>query len=186
MSSAKWRQFHIGLNVLIRVIQFFLENVHTALLYFLLWLYNELLLVHVSTLVHVICSWFCSWMMTSANGTIFRVAGPLCGESTRHRWIPLTKASNAELWCFLWSAPEQTAEQTVDMRMIRDAMSLIMTSLIVMIVFFIHVLAVLEINDWYAHIVQLSCSPSWNSTQNISPIHWKMRNLLRAPKFASP
>ena len=22
------------------------------------------------------------------------------------RWIPLTKASDAELWCFLWSAPE--------------------------------------------------------------------------------
>ena len=24
-----------------------------------------------------------------------------------HMWIPLTKASDAELWCFLWSAPEQ-------------------------------------------------------------------------------
>ena len=24
----------------------------------------------------------------------------------RHRWIPLTKASDAERWCFLWSAPE--------------------------------------------------------------------------------
>ena len=23
-----------------------------------------------------------------------------------HRWIPLTKARDAELWCFLWSAPE--------------------------------------------------------------------------------
>ena len=23
-----------------------------------------------------------------------------------HRWISLTKARNAELWCFLWSAPE--------------------------------------------------------------------------------
>ena len=23
-----------------------------------------------------------------------------------HRWIPLTKASDAALWCFLWSAPE--------------------------------------------------------------------------------
>ena len=30
-----------------------------------------------------------------------------------HRWIPLTKASDVELWCFLWCAPEQTAEQTV-------------------------------------------------------------------------
>ena len=49
-------------------------------------------------------------MMTSSNGDIFRVAGPLCGEFTGHRWIPLTKASNAELWRFLWSAPEQTVE----------------------------------------------------------------------------
>ena len=33
---------------------------------------------------------------------------PLCGEFTGHRWIPRTKASDAELWCFLWSAPEWT------------------------------------------------------------------------------
>ena len=44
-------------------------------------------------------------MMTSSNGTIFRVTGPLCGKFTCHRWIPLTKASDVELWCFLWSAP---------------------------------------------------------------------------------
>ena len=30
---------------------------------------------------------------------------PFVGEFTGHRWIPLTKASDAELWCFLWSAP---------------------------------------------------------------------------------
>ena len=30
----------------------------------------------------------------------FRVTGPLCGEFTGHRWIPLTKASDAELCCF--------------------------------------------------------------------------------------
>ena len=49
-------------------------------------------------------------MMTSSNGNIFRVTGPLCGEFTGHRWIALTKVSDAELWCFLWSAPEQTVE----------------------------------------------------------------------------
>ena len=38
---------------------------------------------------------------------IFRVTGPLFGEFTGHWWIPLTKASDAELWSFLWSAPEQ-------------------------------------------------------------------------------
>ena len=45
-------------------------------------------------------------MMTSSNGNIFRVTGPLCGEFTGPRWIPHTKASDAELWCLLWSAPE--------------------------------------------------------------------------------
>ena len=37
-------------------------------------------------------------MMTSSNGNIFRVTGPLCGEFTAHRWIPITKASDAEIW----------------------------------------------------------------------------------------
>ena len=40
-------------------------------------------------------------MMTSSNGNIFRVTGPLCGEFTGHRRISRTKASDAELWCFL-------------------------------------------------------------------------------------
>ena len=29
-------------------------------------------------------------MMTSSNGNIFRVAGPLCGEFTGHRWLSRT------------------------------------------------------------------------------------------------
>ena len=37
-------------------------------------------------------------MMTSSNWNIIRVTG--------HRWLPPTKASDADLWCFLWSAPE--------------------------------------------------------------------------------
>ena len=38
-------------------------------------------------------------MMTSSNGNIFHVTGPLCREFTGHRWIPLKKASDAELYC---------------------------------------------------------------------------------------
>ena len=34
------------------------------------------------------------------------VTGHLCGEFTGPRWIPRTKASDSELWCFLWSASE--------------------------------------------------------------------------------
>ena len=37
---------------------------------------------------------------------IFCVTGPLCGEFIGPRWIPRTKACDAELWCFLWSEPE--------------------------------------------------------------------------------
>ena len=48
-----------------------------------------------------------------------------------HRWIPLTKANDAELWCFVWSVPEKTVEQTTGKLMIRDAIALIMTSLYV-------------------------------------------------------
>ena len=44
-------------------------------------------------------------MITSSNRNIFRVTGPSCGKFTCLRWIPLTKACDEELWCFLWSAP---------------------------------------------------------------------------------
>ena len=49
--------------------------------------------------------------MTSSNGNIFRVTGHLCGEFTGPRWIPHAKASDAELWCFLWSAAERLSKQ---------------------------------------------------------------------------
>ena len=52
-------------------------------------------------MLHVTCAGL-SVMMTSSNGYIFRVTGPLCGEFTGHRWIP----RYAELWCFLSSASE--------------------------------------------------------------------------------
>ena len=75
-----------------------------------------------------LCS-YRSDMMTLSNENIFGVTGPLCGKFTGDRWIPLTKASHAELWCFLWSAPEQTDEQTIGTPVIWDAIALIMTSL---------------------------------------------------------
>ena len=49
-------------------------------------------------------------MMTSSNGNTFRVTGHLCGKFTGHRWISHTKASDVELWCLLWYAPEWTVE----------------------------------------------------------------------------
>ena len=64
-------------------------------------------------------------MMTSSNGNIFRVTGPSWGDSTGHCWIPLTKAIDAELWCFLWSWPEQTVVQTIKTPVIWDAIVVI-------------------------------------------------------------
>ena len=56
--------------------------------------------------------------------------GPLWAELTSHRRIPITKTSDAELWYFLWSVPEQMAEQTVETPVIWDAIVPIMASLL--------------------------------------------------------
>ena len=68
-------------------------------------------------------------MMTSSNGNIFRVTGLLCWEFTGHRWIPCTKDSDAELWCFLWTAPEPTVKLTMETPVIWDAIVITITSL---------------------------------------------------------
>ena len=53
-------------------------------------------------LTHKCASGVCHYMMTSSNGNIFRITGPLREEFTGHRCVPRTKASDAELSCFLW------------------------------------------------------------------------------------
>ena len=50
---------------------------------------------------HDVIPWWCHQMET------FSALLVLCA---RNQWIPHTKASDAELWCLLWSAPEQTVE----------------------------------------------------------------------------
>ena len=64
-----------------------------------------------------------------SNGNIFRITGPLWGKFKGHGVIPFTKAVGAELWWFIWSAVEQTFEQTVETPVISDATVLIMTPL---------------------------------------------------------
>ena len=68
-------------------------------------------------------------MMTSSNGNIIRVTGHLCREFTGPRWIPHTKASDAELWCFLWSASWIYGWVNIVRLVIWVANTLIMTSL---------------------------------------------------------
>ena len=46
-------------------------------------------------------------MMASSDGNIFSVIGLLWGEFTCHRWIPLTKESDSELWCFFDVRPNK-------------------------------------------------------------------------------
>ena len=62
-------------------------------------------------------------MMTSSNGSIFRFTDPLWGETTSRRWIPLTKSNDSEPWCFLWSAPEETVEQTIETLVMWEAIA---------------------------------------------------------------
>ena len=50
--------------------------------------------------------------MTSSNGNIFRVTGHSCREFTGHRWIPRTKASDAELcWFFYLGLDKRLSKQ---------------------------------------------------------------------------
>ena len=53
------------------------------------------------------------YIMMSSNRNIFRIAIPLCGESTHHRWIPLTRGQWHEPLMFLFCHPERTVEQTL-------------------------------------------------------------------------
>ena len=48
--------------------------------------------------------------MTSSNVHFLCYWTFVRGIDTGHRWIPRTKTSDAELWCFLWSAPEWSIE----------------------------------------------------------------------------
>ena len=108
--------------------QYTLKKSHTARIcrcqnnWFNTWVFfkNTLYLKWFHIFYHYVVNWpRCVWhhMMTSSNGNI---TGPLWRESTGDRWIPLTKASDAELWCFLWSAPEHTVEQTIEAPMSWD------------------------------------------------------------------
>ena len=73
-----------------------------------IWLTKWYLMVNLTSLLEHV------WIMTSSNRNIFRATGPLWGECSGHQWIYLTKTSDAELWCFLPSAPEQTDDQTYE------------------------------------------------------------------------
>ena len=95
--------------------------------------------------------------------TIFRVTGPLSGESTAERWIPLTKASRAELWWFLWSAPQYKTEQTIGMPVIWNAIAVIITPLQLEFNYKVHIkFTIPHINPKYGKLkLCLSLHTTW-------------------------
>ena len=63
--------------------------------------YKDLLRFEKCDLPFVYCVRCQPAVMTSSNGNIFRVYWPFVRGIHRSRWIPRTKASDTELWCFL-------------------------------------------------------------------------------------
>ena len=59
--------------------------------------------------------------MTSSDRNIFRVTGPLWGKSTGYQWPPSHKSQCRGALIFLWCAPKQTAEKTVELLVNWDA-----------------------------------------------------------------
>ena len=103
MSSVKRRLFRFGLNVLILIVPIYAKELD----------YNP--------------SHGEQYTMTSSNGNIFCVTGPLWRESTWQSPVyPLTKVNDAELWCFLWSSEKK---RLIETPVIWDTTALIMTLL---------------------------------------------------------
>ena len=100
---------------------------HDVIITFVLYLLVYCIIVTLYQNLHLALN-MVSNMMTSSNGNIFRVTGPLWGESAGHRWIPLRKASGVELWSSLWSVPERMVEQTIETPVIWEVNALILTS----------------------------------------------------------
>ena len=78
---------------------------------------------------HLLLTILCMCNMIYWFFLVFQYSMMMCGESTGHRWIPRTKASEAELCYFLWSASESTIEQPMETPVIWNTIVLIMTSL---------------------------------------------------------
>ena len=84
------------------------HSIHQLLVHEKIWYKSKETMTDVFSLSCLVGFWqrFCKHRLNASNGNIFHVTGPLCREFTGHQWIPRTKASDLELWCFLWSAPE--------------------------------------------------------------------------------
>ena len=73
---------------------------------------TQMILDPLQKILNLLGSIYGSWRYLIHGDVIFRVTGPLCGEFAGHQWIPLTKASDTDLWCFLWSGPGPKSKQS--------------------------------------------------------------------------
>ena len=84
-------------------------------------------------------------MMTSSNGNIFNVAGPLCGEFTVHWFVPTQKPVTRSFDIFF------------------DIQELL------------HFHVTLKCTSWVKYFMWNFKGYLWNCTQNMFPIHWDIR-----------
>ena len=94
---------------------FFMSQSISLVLIFRQW-YLDNHMIHMVSVKQILrILWNASLKSTTVHNDVikwklFRVTSPFTGR----RRIPLTKASDAKLWRFLWSAPEQMFEQTIE------------------------------------------------------------------------
>ena len=74
--------------------------------------------------IFVFCSQHCSYGWSSTVTWWRHQMGKFSAP------LVVCEARDAERWCFLWSAPEQTVEQTIETPVIWDTIALTMTSLL--------------------------------------------------------
>ena len=78
----------------------------------------------------LICVWINGWVNNREAGDWRRYRAHYnVMEIAGHQWFPSQKASDAELWCFLWTVPERVVEETIETPVIWDAIMVIITSL---------------------------------------------------------
>ena len=96
----------------------------------------------------------------------FHITGPLWGGSMGHLWIPLTKASDMELWCFLWSVPVLNSwannQESGDLRHHHAHYDIT----VMLTKYFMHLVSASlgsnGVHEWLLHWCDLSCSwPYW-------------------------
>ena len=72
--------------------------------------YAEVIVVLCFVMVILSCLGDSQYQNDVIKWNSFCVTGPLWVESTGHRWIPVTKASDAALWSFRWYEPQEMVE----------------------------------------------------------------------------